>query len=125
MGDDSNTTTITPNSVITQKPPYPMPSIAPVKKRNLDQLKVLQQSSSQDSKPPLKRHVTSKLSKELGECIKQDVKLLREVGWERFVSIKRGPGDLSHLNFHHPARSLLNPFTTHGPYMAHKRHLTT
>ena len=54
------------------------------------------------------------LPSELGKCIKQDVELLRRVGWKQFVRMKRGVGDLGTLNFDHPAQQLLRHYKHHG-----------
>ena len=50
----------------------------------------------------------------LGKLINDDVVLLSEVGWERFVKTKRGRGDLGKLDKPHPANRLLHQYKVHG-----------
>jgi hypothetical protein len=56
------------------------------------------------------------LPKELGECVRRDVELLRHVGWQKFVKARRNGGDLSDLSNvdNHPARRLLHHYKHRG-----------
>ena len=51
------------------------------------------------------------LTPELGECIRQDVELLRRVGWQKFVKLRCNGGDLSDFNNvdNHPRASVNHP----------------
>ena len=54
------------------------------------------------------------LPTDLGKCIAHDVDLLQQVGWRRFVQLKRPKQDIGSLDFHHPARRLLQHYKTRG-----------
>ena len=59
--------------------------------------------------PPMKKLRISDpaLPLELGEYIVHDVKLVRNLGWHKFVRQRRPCSDLNTLDFQHPARHLL------------------
>ena len=65
------------------------------------------------SYPPTKK-IRSDLPPELGKCIRDDSKLLDELGWEGFVAYKRGKGDIGELNFKHPVCRLLKLLKSRG-----------
>ena len=54
--------------------------------------------------------------------IERDVKLVRELGWERFVKKRRQRGDLTKMEqVNHPARSLLRRYESRGvPVVTHE-----
>ena len=54
------------------------------------------------------------LSADLGKCIKRDVELLKKLEWAKFVRRRRQRGDLSSLQFQHPARRLLADYKSRG-----------
>ena len=52
---------------------------------------------------------------DLGELILRDVQLVKELGWEAFVTERRGRGDLTEMEgVHHPARRLLRGYSLRG-----------
>lgn len=59
--------------------------------------------------------LASQVSKDLGEYIARDVKLLQQLGWHQFVKQRRPHSDFSNLaNVHHPARRLLQHYKSRG-----------
>ena len=54
------------------------------------------------------------LPADLGKCIAQDIELLQQVGWRRFVQLQRPKQDLGSLNFQHPAKRLLRHYKHRG-----------
>ena len=70
------------------------------------------------SEPVRKRtalQTAQKLPTDLGEYIVRDVKLLKQLGWRRFVRQRRPTSDFSSLdNVHHPARRLLRFYKHRG-----------
>ena len=69
--------------------------------------------------PPAKKMASSvenhELSNELGKLINQDVKLLAQVGWPKFVQLKQARGDFTSLtNIDHPAKRLLLHYKHRG-----------
>ena len=57
---------------------------------------------------------TSELPMDLGKLIEEDTNALKELGWKKFVQLKRGKGDLGPLNFDHPATRILKQYKLHG-----------
>ena len=52
---------------------------------------------------------------ELGKLIERDAKLVKELGWVKFVKGRRGVGDLTEMeNLRHPARRLLRHYKFSG-----------
>ena len=68
-------------------------------------------SSTSRPTPPV---IPTDATDNLGKLINDDVVLLSEVGWERFVKTKRGRGDLGKLDKPHPANRLLHQYKVHG-----------
>ena len=101
---------------ITQMPIKPKSPVATHNKRSASQLLNVKQPNTSESNPrPAKKVVLSPhLPKELGECIKNDVQLLRTVGWDQFIKSKKGLGEFSDFPFCHPARRLLLHYKHHG-----------
>ncbi len=65
--------------------------------------------------PPAKRlRVPAELPPDLGKYIERDVKLLRRLGWQKFVQHRRQRGDIGNLQFHHPAMHTLHQYKHHG-----------
>lgn len=54
--------------------------------------------------------ISPTLPEDLGKCIRDDCKLLDELGWQAFVASKRDKGDIGPLAFPHPARRLLTHY---------------
>lgn len=56
-----------------------------------------------------------RISPELGKLIDESVVLLKKVGWQNFVQLRRKGGDFSSLNnIHHPAKRLLKHLKHRG-----------
>ena len=51
---------------------------------------------------------------ELGKYVERDVTLLQQLGWTKFVQMRRGRGDMGSLNFNHPAKHILTHYKYHG-----------
>ena len=82
-------------------------TVRPSKKRSL-----------QVGPTPAKRIASAKggeLPQELGELIARDVHLLSRLGWQEFVRLRRGRGDIASLDaIKHPARRLLSLLKSRG-----------
>ena len=98
-------------SSICSSTPYPVPtnSPAPTKKRQAD-------PSPPATQAACKRRpdISNELPADLGKYIKRDVELLQKLGWAKFVRRRRRRGDISTLQFQHPARRLLAHYKSRG-----------
>ena len=54
--------------------------------------------------PPKRRKLLGHLQDDLGKLIARDIWLIKRIGWEAFVNLQKGRGDLSDLKrVKHPA----------------------
>lgn len=51
---------------------------------------------------------------DFGKLINDDVLLLSQIGWKKFIQSKVGRGDIGSLHYPHPANRLLHQYKAHG-----------
>ena len=94
-----------PQQLTTLTPP-PSATLPPTKRACLDpSLLKIEQPSQKTVKA---------LPKDLGKLIEEDTIVLKELGWKKFVQLKRGRGDLGPLNFNHPISRILKQYKKHS-----------